>query len=108
MASKRKSDGAGPSNAKEKRAEAELAVIGIDFGTRGTGYAYAFTDKPETVVPKQPGGHHDDQKALTCVLLDEAGHFKAFGVEAQRVFADADTENGAQLAACGAHVFVRG
>jgi hypothetical protein len=85
----------GPS-ALAPRAE-ELAVVGIDFGTRGTGYAYAFTVTPDVIVPKQPGGANDDVKALTVLLLDEHGGFKSFGHQAREDFLNAD--NGARGAA---------
>lgn len=42
------------------------------------------------MVSKQPGGVNDDQKALTCVLLDERGRMVAFGEKARRDYAEAD------------------
>ena len=96
MAPKRKAEHAGPSDTKQARGAEELVVVGIDFGTRGTGYAYSFVDQPDLVVPKQPGGSHDDQKALTCVLLDDQGRFVSAGHRALRDFAEA--EDGARAA----------
>jgi hypothetical protein len=90
MAPKRKAEPAGPSAPKQARSNEELLVVSIDFGTRGTGYAYAFVDRPEQVVPKQPGGANDDQKALTCVLLDKDGGLLAFGDRARRDYAEAE------------------
>lgn len=46
MAPKRKADGSSSSSAKHARGADELLVVSIDFGTRGTGYAYAFVIAP--------------------------------------------------------------
>jgi hypothetical protein len=90
MAPKRKAEASGGSADKVARAQ-ELAVVGIDFGTRGTGYAYAFTEAPD-VVPKHPGGSNDATKALTAVLLDvdKHGRFKSFGQQAIEDFSHAE------------------
>jgi hypothetical protein len=90
MAPKRKAAEASGSGAEKVARAQELAVVGIDFGTRGTGYAYAFTDAPDVVVPKQPGGTNDDTKALTAVLLDKHGRFKSFGQQAREDFSHAE------------------
>ena len=92
MASKRKADeggGAAADPPKMARAGTAVACVAIDFGTRGTGIALAFLDRPDKITTKQPGGNNHDEKALTCVLLDDAGAFRMFGVQARDHFMNA-------------------
>ena len=60
-------------------------VVAVDFGTAGTGYAYAFTANPTEIKVKEPGGQ-EPGKTLTCVLLDERGNYVAFGTKARDAF----------------------
>ena len=60
-------------------------VVAVDFGTAGTGYAYAFTANPTEIKVKEPGGQ-EPGKTLTCVLLDERGNYVDFGTKARDSF----------------------
>jgi len=69
-------------------------VVGIDFGTSRTGYAYAFPSHEDTIVCKQPGGAPGDtSKTSTAILFDKHGIFKSFGNRARRDYADGDLSN---------------
>jgi len=67
-------------------------VAAIDFGTTYSGYAYAFTDQPDSIYlmrrtdSNQPGV--SNYKVPCILLLDENGEFDSFGNEARERYHD--------------------
>jgi hypothetical protein len=59
-------------------------VIGIDFGTTYSGWAFALSSLPNEVNVDQSGGGLVKDK--TAVLFDRDQKFVAFGQEAERIF----------------------
>ena len=56
-------------------------VVGIDFGTSGTGYAYSFKD-PQNINLGKFKGQNIDIKVPTEIILDsKLDNVKAFGTE---------------------------
>jgi molecular chaperone DnaK (HSP70) len=53
-------------------------VVGIDFGSSGTGYAYSFNN-PEDIILGYFEGQGADVKVPTEIILDKNLNFKAFG-----------------------------
>ncbi|KAK9766193.1 hypothetical protein K7432_004902 [Basidiobolus ranarum] len=74
----------GPTNAK--------CVAAIDFGTSGTGYAYAFPgsdgikDARTALFSNGPWADGKDGKTKTALLLDENNKIMAFGKVAQKKY----------------------
>eukprot|EP00486_Rosalina_sp_Unknown_P005549 CAMPEP_0201570984 /NCGR_PEP_ID=MMETSP0190_2-20130828/13502_1 /ASSEMBLY_ACC=CAM_ASM_000263 /TAXON_ID=37353 /ORGANISM="Rosalina sp." /LENGTH=460 /DNA_ID=CAMNT_0047995145 /DNA_START=17 /DNA_END=1396 /DNA_ORIENTATION=- len=75
-------------------------VVGIDFGTDGSGVAWAINDgKSEVFVDQEINDNAKfvDLKTKTNILLDESGEFIAFGREATekyiRQFEDEDSDD---------------
>ena len=54
-------------------------VVGIDFGSSGTGYAYSFMDKNRIIHGEIPGSGVD-QKVPTEIILDDNNNVIHFGV----------------------------
>ena len=91
MAGKRKHEAGSSSTAKCAKPADVACVIGIDFGTSRTGYAYAFPSHEDLIVCKEPGGQ-DATKTATSILLGSDMRFKKFGNAARRqYYEDADT-----------------
>ena len=55
-------------------------VVGIDFGSSGTGYAYSFMDKNRIIHGEIPGSSVD-QKVPTEIILDDNNNVVHFGVD---------------------------
>ena len=53
-------------------------VVGIDFGSSGTGYAYSYMDK-NRIVHGQIYGAPVDQKVFTEIILDDNNNVIQFG-----------------------------
>jgi len=73
-----------------------FVVVAVDFGTTFSGYAFAFTRDPTSIhmMRKWEGGDPGviNAKTPTCLLLDPAGEFKAFGYAARDCYHDLDKE----------------
>ena len=56
----------------------------LDIGTSYTGYAYSFKEDPEKIYmnDKWRAGNFSSFKTPTCLLMNPARQFKAFGYEA--------------------------
>lgn len=70
-----------------------LFVVGIDFGTTYSGYAFASKDDFKADPPKistniWQGSKLLSLKAPTAVLLNNNQEFKAFGYEAEKRFSE--------------------
>lgn len=59
------------------------AVVGIDFGSSGTGYAYSFNN-PEDIILGNIKGQGADVKALTEIILDKELNVLAFGDDCKK------------------------
>uniref|UniRef100_A0A671Q7P0 Heat shock 70 kDa protein 12B-like n=1 Tax=Sinocyclocheilus anshuiensis TaxID=1608454 RepID=A0A671Q7P0_9TELE len=71
-------------------------VVAIDFGTTSSGYAYSFTEDPETIhmMRRWEGGDPGvaNQKSPTCLLLTPDLRFHSFGFAARDSYHDLDPE----------------
>ena len=56
-------------------------VVGIDFGSSGSGYAYAFNDNKEEIIHGMINGANVDNKVPTEIILDDKNNTIRFGVE---------------------------
>ncbi|XP_052067532.1 heat shock 70 kDa protein 12A-like [Mytilus californianus] len=71
----------------------EKYVVGIDFGTAYSGYAYASStdfgnDPPTYYIAEWKDDKHASKKAPSTVLLDGMKNFVAFGYEAERQYSE--------------------
>jgi len=58
----------------------KICVVGIDFGTTHSGFAFAFTNNPNVIISSPV-------KEASCVLYDRANNeFLAFGEDARNVY----------------------
>ncbi|XP_051504637.1 heat shock 70 kDa protein 12B [Myxocyprinus asiaticus] len=71
-------------------------VVAIDFGTTSSGYAFSFTEDPETIhmMRRWEGGDPGiaNQKSPTCLLLTPDLQFHSFGFAARDSYHDLDPE----------------
>lgn len=71
-------------------------VVAIDFGTTSSGYAFSFTEDPETIhmMRRWEGGDPGvaNQKSPTCLLLTPDLRFHSFGFAARDSYHDLDPE----------------
>ncbi|KAJ8298864.1 hypothetical protein KUTeg_022924 [Tegillarca granosa] len=70
-------------------------VVGIDIGTKYSGYAYSFKsdfkDNPLRITANnwvEEGAENDYQKVPTTILLKPSGEFDSFGFEAENKYAN--------------------
>ena len=56
-------------------------VVGIDFGSSGSGYAYAFNDNKDEIIHGMINGANVDNKVPTEIILDDKNNTIRFGVE---------------------------
>ena len=56
-------------------------VVGIDFGSSGSGFAYAFNDNKEEIIHGMINGANVDNKVPTEIILDDKNNTIRFGVE---------------------------
>ena len=56
-------------------------VVGIDFGSSGSGYAYAFTDNKDEIHQGMIYGANVDNKVPTSIILNDYDKTIKFGVE---------------------------
>ena len=61
-------------------------VVAIDFGTSGTTYAFAFSDKKEDIITGVWNINHG--KNPTEIILDETLNTKKFGIECKEYLGD--------------------
>ncbi|XP_023335807.1 heat shock 70 kDa protein 12A [Eurytemora carolleeae] len=70
-------------------------VVAIDFGTTYSGYAYSFTDTPDTIQIMRKWEGDDpginNQKTPTVLLLSPDKEFHSFGFTARDFYHDMDT-----------------
>lgn len=71
----------------------EKYMVGIDFGTAYSGYAYASgtefgSDPPTYHIAEWKDDQHASKKAPSAVLLDKKKNFVAFGYEAERQYCE--------------------
>ncbi|XP_051554287.1 heat shock 70 kDa protein 12B-like isoform X2 [Myxocyprinus asiaticus] len=71
-------------------------VVAIDFGTTSSGYAFSFTEDPETIhmMRRWEGGDPGvaNQKSPTCLLLTPDLRFHSFGFAARDSYHDLDPD----------------
>lgn len=74
-----------------------FVVVGIDFGTTFSGYAFAFTRDPESVhmMRRWEGGDPGvtNQKTPTTLLLKPDGSFHSFGFGARDFYHDLEPDD---------------
>ena len=58
-----------------------MAIIGIDFGSSGSGFAYAFKDNENEIIHGSIYGANVDNKVPTEIILDDNNNTLKFGVE---------------------------
>ena len=56
-------------------------VVGIDFGSSGSGFAYAFSDNKDEIIHGQIYGANVDDKVPTAIILDNNNNTVKFGKE---------------------------
>ena len=61
-------------------------IVAIDFGTSGTTYAFAFTDKKENIITGKWNINHE--KNPSEIILDDVLNLKKFGDECKEYFVD--------------------
>ena len=72
----------GPGESAERH-----AVVAIDVGHHGTGWAYGWKGAPDNIrafALNAEGSMSQSKKEPTCVLLDESDRFVAFGEKARQ------------------------
>lgn len=66
-----------------KQPPGHFVVVAIDFGTTFSGYAFSFSQEPNSIhmMRKWEGGDPGliNQKTPTCLLLEPDGTFHSFG-----------------------------
>jgi len=68
-------------NEKKKEKEEEGVVVGIDFGTSGSGFSYAYKNNPKEIIHGYIRGANTDNKVPTQIILDNNDNTLKFGVE---------------------------
>ena len=56
-------------------------VVGIDFGSSGSGFAYAFKDNEDEIIHGAIYGANVDNKVPTEIILDDNNNTLRFGLE---------------------------
>ena len=56
-------------------------VVGIDFGSSGSGFAYAFSDNKDEIIHGKIYGANVDDKVPTAIILDDNNNTLKFGKE---------------------------
>eukprot|EP00960_Hanusia_phi_P077200 768663-Hanusia_phi.AAC.5 len=74
---------------KDVTSNSSIACVGIDFGTSGTGFAYAFMDRQDEIFCREPGGQ-EPGKTSTTLLLTRDEQFIAFGSRAREEYYEGD------------------
>ena len=68
-------------------------VVGIDFGSSGTGFAYSFFDKNRIIHGQIPGASVDN-KVPTEIILDDNNDVIIFGTNCERFLKDKGLNSG--------------
>ena len=68
-------------------------VVGIDFGSSGTGFAYSFFDPNDVVVGEIPGASVNN-KVPTEIILDDNNYTIQFGCECENYLKEKGLEAG--------------
>ena len=69
------------------------AVVGIDFGSSGSGFAYAFLDDKENILIGDISGGNAYNKAPSEIILDSNGKTKTFGLGCIKYIKEKDMDN---------------
>ena len=56
-------------------------VVGIDFGSSGSGFSYAFKDNEDEIIHGTIYGANVDNKVPTEIILDDNNNTLKFGIE---------------------------
>ena len=56
-------------------------VVGIDFGSSGSGFAYVFKDNEDEIIHGTIYGANIDNRVPTEIILDDKNNTIRFGVE---------------------------
>ena len=56
-------------------------IVGIDFGSSGSGFAYAFSDNKDEIIHGKIYGANVDDKVPTSIILDDNNNTVKFGKE---------------------------
>lgn len=56
-------------------------IVGIDFGTSGSGFAYAYNNNQKEIIYGNIFGSNVDNKVPTQIILDDNDNTLKFGVE---------------------------
>ena len=59
-------------------------VVGIDFGSSGSGFAYAFKDNEDEIIHGMIQGANVDNKVPTEIILDDKNFIIQFGAECKQ------------------------
>ena len=69
-------------------------VVGLDFGSSGSGFAYAYKDNEEEINPGYINGANVDNKVPTEIILDNNNDTLQFGDECIRFMKEKGLESG--------------
>ena len=69
-------------------------VVGLDFGSSGSGFAYAYKDNEEEINPGYINGANVDNKVPTEIILDNNNDTLQFGAECIRFMKEKGLESG--------------
>ena len=69
------------------------AVVGIDFGSSGSGFAYAFLDDKENILIGDISGGNAYNKAPSEIILDSNGKTVTFGLGCINYIKEKDMDN---------------
>lgn len=83
-----------PASLPEPASKHHRVVVAVDFGTTFSGYAYSFTNDPDSinVMRKWEGGDPGvtNMKTPTILLMSPDGRFHSFGFTARDFYHDLD------------------
>lgn len=80
-------------NKKESYKKAKV-VVGIDFGTSGTGYAYSYDNPNKIILGNFPRQGHEFKVPTEIILDSKFEKIKAFGVECKEYVENNQLKNG--------------
>ena len=69
-------------------------VVGIDFGTSGTGYAYSFNDQNDIILGNFPGQGVDVKVPTEIILDSKFENILSFGVKCKEYYEQNQLKNG--------------
>ena len=79
-------------------------VVGIDFGSSGSGFAYSFLDKNK-IIHGQIYGASVDYKVQTEIILDDNNYILQFGAECVKYLKEKGLEVGHYFKGIKMHLY---